>query len=55
MADAFYRKFRPKAYNDVKVFYLHAHGQPGARPQPCPCWRPTTPSNGAWPTAYSCR
>jgi TRAP-type C4-dicarboxylate transport system substrate-binding protein len=26
MADAFYRKFRPKAYNDVKVFYLHAHG-----------------------------
>jgi len=26
MANAFYQKFKPKAYDDVKVFYLHAHG-----------------------------
>lgn len=29
MANAFYQKFKPKEYDDVKVFYLHAHG-PGA-------------------------
>jgi len=26
MANAFYHKFRPKEYDDVKLFYLHAHG-----------------------------
>jgi TRAP-type C4-dicarboxylate transport system substrate-binding protein len=26
MANAFYQKFRPKEYDDVKLFYLHAHG-----------------------------
>jgi TRAP-type transport system periplasmic protein len=26
MADAFYRQFKPKEYDDVKLFYLHAHG-----------------------------
>ena len=26
MANAFYQKFKPKEYDDVKLFYLHAHG-----------------------------
>jgi TRAP-type C4-dicarboxylate transport system substrate-binding protein len=26
MANAFYLKFKPKEYDDVKLFYLHAHG-----------------------------
>ncbi len=26
MANAFYHKFKPKEYDDTKVFYLHAHG-----------------------------
>jgi TRAP-type transport system periplasmic protein len=26
MANAFYQKFKPKEYDDVKVFYLHGHG-----------------------------
>jgi TRAP-type C4-dicarboxylate transport system substrate-binding protein len=26
MANAFYNKFKPKEYDDVKLFYLHAHG-----------------------------
>jgi len=25
MSNAFYQKFKPKEYDDVKVFYLHAH------------------------------
>lgn len=26
MANAFYQQFKPKEYDDVKLFYLHAHG-----------------------------
>jgi TRAP-type C4-dicarboxylate transport system substrate-binding protein len=26
MSNAFYQKFKPKEYDDVKLFYLHAHG-----------------------------
>ena len=26
MANAFYQKFKPKEFDDVKLFYLHAHG-----------------------------
>lgn len=26
MSNAFYNKFKPKEYDDVKLFYLHAHG-----------------------------
>ena len=26
MANAFYNKFKPKEYDDVKLYYLHAHG-----------------------------
>jgi len=26
LANAFYQKFKPKEYDDVKLFYLHAHG-----------------------------
>jgi TRAP-type transport system periplasmic protein len=26
MANAFYQKFKPKEYDDVKLFYLHSHG-----------------------------
>ena len=26
MANAFYQHFKPKEYDDVKLFYLHAHG-----------------------------
>jgi TRAP-type C4-dicarboxylate transport system substrate-binding protein len=26
LANAFYQKFKPKAYDDVKLFHLHAHG-----------------------------
>ncbi|MCJ7683980.1 MAG: TRAP transporter substrate-binding protein [Desulfobacteraceae bacterium] len=26
MANAFYEKFKPKEYDDVELFYLHAHG-----------------------------